>query len=55
MLKRIAALALILMTLCSAALAEVKAGFTMYHGDRSQKRICITIDDLADTEMVQAI
>lgn len=55
MLKRIAALALGLMMLCSAALAEVLPGFTMFHGDRDEKRICITIDDLANIEMVQAI
>lgn len=55
MLKRIVALALGLMMFCSVALAQVLPGFTMRHGDRDQKRICITIDDLANTEMVQAI
>lgn len=55
MFKRLVATVLILMMLCSAALADVLPGFTIYHGDRTQKRVCITIDDLADTEMVQAI
>ena len=55
MLKRIAALALFLITLTSTALATVQPGFTMYHGSREDKRICITIDDLKDAEMVQAI
>lgn len=55
MFKRIAALTLALIALTSTALAKVEKGFTMYHGDREQKRVCITIDDLADTEMVQAI
>ena len=55
MLKRVLAMLLILMTLCSTAFATVEKGFTMYHGNREEKSICITIDDLADTEMVQAI
>ena len=55
MLKRSLAMLLILMTLCSTAFATVEKGFTMYHGNRAEKNICITIDDLADTEMVQAI
>lgn len=55
MLKRIIAFTLILMALSSTALAKVEKGFTMYHGSREEKRICITIDDLKDTEMVQAI
>ena len=55
MFKRLMATVLILMTLCSTAMAAVQPGFTLYHGDRSQKRLCITIDDLAQTDMVQAI
>ena len=55
MFKRIIAFTLILMALTSTALAKVEKGFTMYHGSRDEKRICITIDDLADAEMVQAI
>ena len=55
MFKRLMAMVLILMTLCSTALANVQPGFTMYHGDRSEKRLCITIDDLAQADMVQAI
>ena len=55
MFKRLIAMVLILMTLCSTALAAVQPGFTMFHGSRDEKRICITIDDLADVEMVQAI
>lgn len=55
MFKRMAALALALMMLTGTALAEITKGFTMRNGDRGAKRICITIDDLANIEMVQAI
>lgn len=55
MFKKLVAMSLILMTLCSSALAAVQQGFTMYHGSRDDKRICITVDDLKDTEMVRAI
>ena len=53
--KRLIALTLFLMTLSSTALATVEKGFTMYHGTREEKRLCITVDDLKDIEMVQAI
>ena len=47
-------LALILIFSTGAALAaEFK--FTVRNGDRSQKKICITVDDCANTEMLQAI
>ena len=55
MFKKLVAMTLILLTLCSTALATVQPGFTMYHGSREDKRVCITIDDLANIEMVQAI
>ena len=55
MFKKLVAMTLILMTLCSSALAAVQPGFTIYHGSREDKRICITVDDLKDIEMVQAI
>ena len=55
MFKRMTALFLLLMMLSSTAFAAVTPGFTMRHGSRDEKRICITIDDLADIEMVQAI
>lgn len=55
MMKKLAALVLALLTVTSTALAEIKSGFTMYHGSRDEKRICITVDDLKLTEWVQAI
>lgn len=52
-MKRIMALLLCLLFVCSAAAAELS--FTVRNGDRSIKRICITVDDCANTEMLQAI
>lgn len=54
MRKRLAALLCCLMLTASCALAAEK-GFTLSHGSRDEKRVCITVDDLADTEMVAAI
>ena len=54
MMKRVLALALCLVLLCSAAHA-VEEGFTVRHGDRSVKRICITVDDCKDTAMLRQI
>lgn len=53
-MKKFFAVLLCLMLTASSALA-VEAGFSMYHGDRGEKRICITVDDLKDTEMLEAI
>lgn len=33
----------------------VEDGYTVFHGDRSEKRIAITVDDCYDSENVQAI
>lgn len=52
--KRAAALVLALLLVVSDALA-LAPGFTVSHGSREEKRICITVDDLADTEMLKAI
>ena len=51
-MKRLAALlcALVLLPVASA-----RAEFAVHHGDRSQKRVCITVDDCADAEMLRAI
>ena len=51
-MKRFAALLVCLVCLCSSALA-VEPGFTVYHGDREQKRICITVDDCKDTGVLK--
>lgn len=53
-MKRLLALLLCLVCVCSSALA-VEPGFTVYHGDREQKRICITVDDCKDTAMLKRI
>lgn len=52
-MKRIMAMLLCLLFLFTAAAAELS--FTVRYGDRSQKRICITVDDCANIEMLQAI
>ncbi|MBE5803596.1 MAG: hypothetical protein E7316_03690 [Clostridiales bacterium] len=54
MMKRILALCLCLMMLCSRAFA-VEEGFTVRHGDRNDKRICITVDDCKDTRVLRDI
>lgn len=53
-MKRVSALALYRVLLRSSALA-VEEGFTVRHGDRSVKRICITVDDCKDTAMLRQI
>lgn len=55
MFRRLAATILALMLLCPTAMATVQPGFTMYHGSREDRRICVTVDDLVNIEMVQAI
>lgn len=51
-MKRLAAVICALALLCAGtALAE----FAVHHGDRSIKRVCITVDDCADTDMLRAI
>ena len=55
MIKKLVALVLALLMVASTASAEITKGFTMYHGSREDKRVCITIDDLKLTEWVQAI
>lgn len=55
-MKRLTAILLCLLLLFSASLsfaAEYK--FTVRNGDRSEKRICITVDDCINIEMLQAI
>lgn len=53
-MKRLIALALCMIMLCGEAMA-VEAGFTVRHGDRNVKRICITVDDCKDTQMLREI
>ena len=53
-MKRMLTLLLCLMMVCSSACA-VEAGFTVRHGDREVKRICITVDDCKDTVMLRQI
>lgn len=43
-----------MMCLCSTAQA-VQPGFTVRHGDREVKRICITVDDCKDTKTMKEI
>jgi peptidoglycan/xylan/chitin deacetylase (PgdA/CDA1 family) len=55
-MKRLVASILCLVLLACASLsfaAEYK--FTVRNGDRSENRICITVDDCINTEMMQAI
>lgn len=54
MLKRFLALVLCLMLLVPVARAA-EAGFTMSNGSRNEKRVCITVDDLKDVEMLEQI
>ena len=49
---RLLALTLCLISLESAALAY-PAGFLVYHGDREQKRIAITVDDIYDADVLR--
>ncbi len=49
---RLLALTLCLVSLASAALAY-SAGFLVYHGDREQKRIAITVDDIYDSNVLR--
>ena len=49
---RMLALLLCLMSLTSVALAY-PAGFQVYHGDREQKRIAITVDDIYDSNVLK--
>jgi len=51
-MKRLAALLCALVLLCAAS---ARAEFAVHCGDRSEKRVCITVDDCADTEMLRAI
>lgn len=51
-MKRLAAMLCALVLLC---VAPARAEFAVHHGDRSQKSVCITVDDCADTEMLRAI
>lgn len=53
-MKRFVALLLCMMCLCSTAFA-VQPGFTVRHGDREVKRICITVDDCKDTKTMKEI
>lgn len=53
-MKRFVALLLCMMFLCSTAQA-VQPGFTVRHGDREVKRICITVDDCKDTKTMKEI
>ena len=53
-MKRFVALLLCMMCLCSTAQA-VQPGFTVRHGDREVKRICITVDDCKDTKTMKEI
>lgn len=54
MLKKLTALMMVLSMFAASAFAE-EIGFSMYHGSRDEKRLCITVDDLKDIEMLQAI
>lgn len=51
-LLRISALALCVMLIASTAFA-VPPGFLVYHGDREQKRIAITVDDIYDADVLR--
>lgn len=51
-MKRLAALLCLLALLFAL---PARAEFAVRHGDRSHKRVCITVDDCADTEMLRAI
>ena len=53
-MKRIMALILVLLFVCSSALA-LQPGFSVYHGSREEKRICITVDDCKDTKTMKQI
>ena len=53
-MKRFTALLLGLLFLFSAALSEGYK-FAVYNGDRSQNRICITVDDCKDTKVLRQI
>lgn len=53
-MKRITAIFLVLLFVCSSALA-LQPGFTVYHGSRDEKRICITVDDCKDTQTMKQI
>lgn len=54
MLRRFLALVLCLMLLVPVARAA-EPGFTMSNGSRNEKRVCITVDDLKDVEMLEQI
>jgi len=54
MLKRVLMVVLCLMLVCSSALGG-ELSFTVRHGDREAKRICITVDDCKDTVMLRQI
>ena len=53
-MKRLTALVLLALTLLSQAAAE-EFGAIVRHGSREEKRLCITVDDCADSEMIRAI
>jgi len=53
-MKRLTALVLLAVTLLSQAAAE-EFGAIVRHGSREEKRLCITVDDCADSEMIRAI
>lgn len=51
-ITRLLALTLCLITLTTSALAY-PAGFRVYNGDREQKRIAITVDDIYDADVLR--
>lgn len=53
-MRRVLLWLLCMMLVCSCAQA-VEEGFTVRHGDREAKRICITVDDCKDTVMLRQI
>lgn len=53
-MKKLTALLLLAVMLFSQASAET-FGAIVRHGSREEKRLCITVDDCADSEMIQAI
>jgi len=53
-MKRFTALLLGLLFLFSCAMGEGYK-FTVYHGDRNDNRICITVDDCKDTQQLKLI
>ena len=54
MMKKLVALLLCLIFLCSSAYA-VAPGFAVRNGSREEKKICITVDDCKDTKTLKQI